>query len=235
MLKRILPAIFLLFLFSCKKEEPKTIKRFVYTDSITDVEGNYYHVVTIGSQVWMAENLRTTHYQNGDTILYQPSQSGWSTFYQRAYCNYANDSVAAAIYGKLYTFGAVNDARNICPPGWHLPSQAEWQTLLNYLGAHAGDKLREAGVKHWLPPNDNATNEVGFAALPGGWRSDAGDYYAVRHEAYFWTATQDVSSVYPQSRSLHFTGDADPDTQPETTNFSSVSWQSGCAVRCIKN
>src|SRR5688500_14669040 len=135
--------VFLILVSSCKKdnETPATV---------TDIEGNVYHTVTIGTQVWMAENLKTTKYRNGDLIgttipatLDISSES--APKYQWAY---NGEESIVATYGRLYTWYAVTDSRNVCPTGWHVPSDAEWTTLTTYLGGEsvAGDKLKENGT-----------------------------------------------------------------------------------------
>jgi uncharacterized protein (TIGR02145 family) len=148
---------------SCQKEEENVIK---------DVDGNVYTTVTIGKQVWVVENLKVTRYSNGDLIgTTTPATldiTGESTpKYQWAYDG--NESNVAT-YGRLYTWYAATDSRNICPTGWHVPSLKEWLTLRDTLGgdAVAGGKLKEKGTNHWLSPNTGATNETGFTALPGG-------------------------------------------------------------------
>jgi uncharacterized protein (TIGR02145 family) len=118
----------------------------------------------------MSENLRTTKYRNGDTIPNITDENKWSVLTTGAYCNYYNDSIYSDIYGRLYNWFTVTDSRNIAPAGWHVPTNAEWTELINYLGGEsvAGGKLKETGTAHWLGPNKGATNETGFTALPGG-------------------------------------------------------------------
>jgi uncharacterized protein (TIGR02145 family) len=141
-------------------------------ETVTDIDGNHYHKVTINTQVWMVENLNVTHYRNGDPIPNVTSDPTWMTLTTGAYCNYNNDLNNAATYGRLYNWYAVNDSRKIAPAGWHVPSGAEFTTLqLNYGGANvAGGPLKESGTVHWNSPNDGATNSNGFTALPGGRR-----------------------------------------------------------------
>jgi uncharacterized protein (TIGR02145 family) len=151
----------------CKKDDntentpPKTV---------TDIDGNVYHTVTIGTQVWLVENLKTTKYRNGDTISNVTDEIHWGSLTTGAYCNYLNDTSYASTYGRLYNWYTVTDSRNIAPAGWHVPSNEEWTTLINFLGGDsvAGGKLKETGTAHWLSPNKGATNETGFTALPGG-------------------------------------------------------------------
>lgn len=134
---------------------------------VTDVEGNLYKTIQIGTQTWMAENLKTTKYRNGDPIPNVPI-TGAST---GAYCWYNNDAATYKTnYGALYNWLAVKDSRNLAPAGWHIPTDEEWTILTDFLGGTnvSGGKLKESGITHWLSPNTGATNESGFTALPAG-------------------------------------------------------------------
>lgn len=167
---------------------------FTTPGTITDYDNNVYETVKIGSQLWMAKNLRTTHYLNGDLIgTTSPSTldiSGESSpRYQWAY-NGDENNVSA--YGRLYTWYAVTDSRKVCPSGWHVSTDTEWTTLINYLGGGdvAGGKLKETGTSHWQSPNAGATNESCFTALPGGTRSMDGTFYYIRESTYWWSSTE---------------------------------------------
>lgn len=187
-----------------------------YSQTMTDIDGNIYQTVTIGTQVWMAENLKVTHYRNGDAISNITDNTEWSNLTTGAYCNYDNDENNATTYGSLYNWYAVNDSRNIAPEGWHVPSDVELQTLVDYLGGSgvAGGKMKETGTTYWNRSNTGATNESGFSALPGGSRhsprwvqSDSlvtskkdiivisygagdGTYSYMGDLAYFWSSTE---------------------------------------------
>lgn len=162
--------------------------------TVTDIDGNVYNTVTIGTQVWMSSNLQTTHFQNGDTI---PSTSPCNTdihletqpVYQWAYN--CNESLAP-VYGRLYTWHVIADDRHVCPAGWHVPSLAEFYILRDYLGgaAVAGGKLKETGYDHWLSPNTGATNEVGFNGVPNGHRSLDGSFTGLQSVSDMWTTTE---------------------------------------------
>jgi len=130
-----------------------------YIDSVVDIDGNFYHAVAIGTQVWMAENLRTTKYRDGSPIPNVTDSSVWILTTEGAYCNYNNDTTHSNTYGRLYNWYAVIDTRNIAPEGWHVPTQDEWNTLVQFLGggAVAGGKLKETGTAHWNSPNRGAT------------------------------------------------------------------------------
>ena len=166
----------LLISVSCKKKNDDTNNPPVTT--VTDQDGNVYHTVTIGTQVWMVENLKTTKYRNGDGIQNVTDSIAWWNLTSGAYCIYRNDVNNLATYGRLYNWYAVIDSRKLTPAGWHIPTDAEWTTLTDYLGSTCGDKLKEKGPNHWGGDN-TATNETGFTALPGGNRAGwQGAYHA---------------------------------------------------------
>jgi len=172
---------------------------------VTDYDGNVYSIIKIGDQWWMAENLKVTHYRNGYPIPIVTDQTAWSNLTTGAYCEYDNNSANVITYGRLYNWYAVNDSCNIAPSGWHVPSDAEWQTLINYLGeASAGGKLKEAGTTHWNSPNDGATNESGFSALPGGYRYDDGSFGWLGDHAYFWSSTEFAGDYAWHRLLLHY-------------------------------
>jgi uncharacterized protein (TIGR02145 family) len=163
--------------------------------TVTDIDGNVYHTVTIGTQTWMVENLKTTKYRNSDVIPNVTGNPNWfnqTILETGGYCNYADNSNYAATYGRLYNWYAVSDTRNIAPTGWHVPSDAEWTTLTNYLGGEdvAGGKLKEAGTAHWKSPNF-ATNESGFTALPGGFHLSE-EFYSIGDVGAWWSSTEDT-------------------------------------------
>ncbi len=140
--------------------------------TVTDIDGNVYTTIQIGSQTWTVENLKTTRYRNGVTIPNVTDNTAWAALSTGAYCNYNNDEANVATYGRLYNWYALTDANNIAPAGWHTPSLAEWDILRNYLGDLniAGGKAKEAGLAHWVTPNTGADNSSGFTALPAGSR-----------------------------------------------------------------
>ncbi len=159
---------------------------------ISDIEGNEYLTVQIGTQTWMAENLKTTKYNDGIAIPLATDNAAWSGLTTSGYCWYNNDSATyAQTYGALYNWYTVNTG-NLCPTGWHVPTDAEWTTLTDYLGGEsvAGGKLKETGYTHWNSPNTGATNETGFTALPGGYRSSNGTFASVGTYGYWWSATE---------------------------------------------
>jgi uncharacterized protein (TIGR02145 family)/uncharacterized repeat protein (TIGR02543 family) len=160
---------------------------------ITDIDGNIYTEVTIGTQVWLVENLKTTRYRDGTAIARVTDPAEWEALSTTGYCWYNNDSsMYNADYGILYNWYAVSDARQIAPAGWHIPTDAEWSTIEAYLGGSsvAGGKLKEAGTAHWNSPNTGATNESGFSAFPGGYRFVDGPFYSVGSLGNWWSATE---------------------------------------------
>jgi uncharacterized protein (TIGR02145 family) len=162
--------------------------------TMTDQEGNIYKTITIGTQTWMAENLRVTKYRNGDLIANVTGNSAWTILTTGACCTYGNTDSNDLInlYGRLYNWFAVTDSRCIAPEGWHVPTDAEWSTLTTYLGGEgvAAGKMKETGISHWAKPNTNATNESGFTALPSGSRySVVGTFNEMGTITYLWSST----------------------------------------------
>ena len=149
----------------------------------------------IGNQEWMAGNFELTSFRNGDAIPEAQSGEEWEKAGKQgkpAWCYYQVDPANGIRNGKLYNWYAVNDSRGIAPKGWHIPSAAEWQTLIDLSGGGeiAGGKLKETGTAHWKSPNTGATNDNGFSALPGGFRDGAGSFFNQGYFAAFWTATE---------------------------------------------
>lgn len=257
-MKNLFPIIAFLFLIlvcCCKKEDEIKTGRStaVFNTSKTygtvkDSDGNVYKTITLGTQTWLAENLRTTHYQNGDSI---PNVKGakdpslWGNLTTGAYCSYNNtsDLDSIATFGLLYNGYAVIDSRNIAPEGWHVATDAEWDTLETFIAAGdaelqpvgigiAGGRLKEAGILHFGQDN-HADNSSGFTALPGGQRSTSyneatysSEFEEIGNYSIYWTS----SSIYPgflleRLMVSHFTS--------ITRNQIPISF--GISVRCVKN
>jgi uncharacterized protein (TIGR02145 family) len=161
----------------------------VKAQTVKDIDGNVYKTVTIYTQVWMAENLRTTKYNNGQSIPMVIDDTVWSNLNTPGYWCY-KDSAYAQTYGALYNWYTVNTGK-LCPTGWHVPTDYEWTTLTLYIGGEsvAGGKLKETGTTHWVSPNNGATNETGFTALPGGARFYDGRLDGLGRQGYWWSAT----------------------------------------------
>jgi uncharacterized protein (TIGR02145 family) len=174
---------------SCKKE-------FKPDDPVTDIDGNVYKTIKIGKQIWMAENLKVTHYRNGDAIINITDNSLWDHDSLGAYCDYNNSPETGNIYGRLYNWNAVKDNRNIAPQGWHVATYDDWMTLVQKYGgeAYAGGRLKEKGTDHWMDPNTEATNETGFTAFPGGYRDS--EFSSLNEAGFWWAATISAESSY---------------------------------------
>jgi uncharacterized protein (TIGR02145 family) len=250
------PCFMFLILPSCKKDElnqdsipnmdnispSSSDKKVKLTGKVKDVDGNWYKTVKIGEQWWMAENLKTTKYSNGDligtTIPSNLDITNESTpKYQWIYEDKAKN---LATYGRLYTWFAVTDPRNVCPTGWHVPSDDEWKILEMFLGMteeqadaegsrgnNEGSKLKEIGTTHWDSPNDGATDEFGFTALPGGYRHTSLSFIWMGYGAYFCSSSETYlyGAVWSRCLFYHF-----------ITVFRN-SWEPryGCSVRCVKD
>ena len=210
------------------------------TGSISDLDGNVYKTVQIGTQVWMAENLKTTKYNNGTAIPNISDSIAWKNLTTGAYCWYNNSVVNKSNYGSLYNYYAVNTG-NVCPSGWHVPSNEEWDILITFLGgqALAGGKMKEAGNIHWIAPNTGATNSSVFKALPSGSRRFEPFY---GYHAFNWLRSDGVW----WSNSFELPSTANPNYTPPNSayylNYSSTSCFQGNslkndvnAVRCVGN
>jgi uncharacterized protein (TIGR02145 family) len=173
------------------------------TSIVTDIDGNVYKTVFIEGQEWMAENLKTTKYDNGDPIPEVTDNTQWSSLTTGAWSYYNNDENYNDPYGKLYNWYAADDSRNVCPAGWHVPSDEEWTVLTDYLGGEsvAGGKMKtkgtiQAGTGLWQHPNTAADNSSGFAGIPGGYRFGSGGYSFVGEKGCWWSTT--IPTVMPE-------------------------------------
>ena len=165
---------------------------YTQDNTVIDVDSNVYKTVTIGTQIWITENLKTTKFNDSIAIPLVTNSTEWSDLTSPGYCWFDNDEASyKATYGALYNWYSVNTEK-LCPTGWHVPTDSEWKTLTDYLGGEsvAGGKLKEAGTTHWASPNTGATNESGFTALPGGLRYLGGTFYDIGFIAYWWSSTE---------------------------------------------
>ncbi|MCX6239241.1 MAG: fibrobacter succinogenes major paralogous domain-containing protein [Bacteroidia bacterium] len=211
------------------------------TDTFTDKrDGKTYKTVKIGTQTWMAENLKTTYYRDGSEIPNITDKDSWSNLTTGAYCSYDNSTGNANTYGTLYNWYAINDNRELCPSGWHLPTDAEWKTLemalgmshtnadkTSWRGTDEGGKLKETGTTHWNSPNTGATNTNGFTALPGGYREYDGTFKNIGSYGLWWSATE-TNTTTVWDRALSY----------ENTNmyrYNSSYKVAGFSVRCLKD
>jgi uncharacterized protein (TIGR02145 family) len=228
-----LPYLFLIgvafTIYSCSKSDfawdlPKKDSHFnpqLQYGSVKDQEGNSYATIQIGGQLWMAENLRTTIFLNGDSI---DQSSGTSLSSTQAYwCYYDNNSQYENPYGKLYNYYAVADPRKVCPEGWHVPNDSDWSTLIMYLGgdAVAGGKMKS--TMYWTY-NYSASNESGFSGLPGGDRNANGSFYDIGLVGYWWSSPENGNNYVRYLNS--FSGGV-----YRVTNGKS----DGISVRCLRD
>jgi uncharacterized protein (TIGR02145 family) len=205
----------------------------VSAGTVKDADGNTYNTIKIGSQWWMAENLRTTKYCDGTDINYQPNADHWYLYSSPAYCWYNNDETNKIPYGALYNYYVV-ETNKICPAGWRVPGHLDWEVLANYLGGAdvAGGKLKESGTEHWQTPNAGATNETGFTAVGNGYRGEDGivegvdaSYHSLKGTANFWAAWDPELPL--------------PDLVRFFYNNATIYWfgteeKPGAAIRCIR-
>ena len=196
----------------------------------TDIDGNQYHSVKIGTQTWMVENLSVTKYRNGDLIPFITNNSDWIKLTTGGYCWYNNDVANKTIYGALYNWYTVADKRNIAPIGWHVASDAELSVLTTYLGGEsvAGDKMKETGTSHWISPNSGTKNESGFNGMPGGLRSySSGAFLNMGNNGYFWSTTES-DTLRAWDRELF-------SNQDNCFRYYFDSKRYGFSVRCVKD
>ncbi len=210
-------------------------------DKVTDIDGNIYNTIKIGTQVWLKENLKVTRYNNGDPILLVKDTVAWTSLTTPAYCNYNNSERIAQEYGRMYNYYTVTDPRKLCPAGTHVPDDAEWERLSDFLGGLkvAGGKMKEAGTKHWRSPNvmvidttngnfsEIPTEESGFSALPAG-RQYHNCYTFLGEYTQMWSVTQcEYDDDLVWCRYLTF-------SLPHLNRFT-YKKHYGLSVRCLKD
>jgi uncharacterized protein (TIGR02145 family) len=208
------------------------------TNSVSDIDVNTYNTVSIGNQCWMSENLKTSRYNNGDLIPIVTDNGTWSnlrndktggrTWYNNDSATYENP------YGNLYNAYVITDSRGLCPTGWHVPSEAEWNTLISFLGAGAGGKMKSTttGTIYWNTTNTGATNSSGFTGLPGGFRNLNGTFNHINNYAFFWSSTVHIADVYLWTKHLPYNGDYVINSWDYGYNGNITA---GCSVRCLKD
>jgi uncharacterized protein (TIGR02145 family) len=203
--------------------------------TMTDQEGNVYKTIVIGTQEWMAENLKTSIYRNGQPITNVIDGTQWGGLSTGAWCNYQNNNTSECPYGKLYNWYAVADPRNVCPTGWHVPTDGEWTTLTTFLGGEsvAGGKMKSTGIQYWVSPNLSATNESGFSGLPGGNRSGSGSgtdlsgkFYSLYGSGAWWSSSESSTPIAWFRALAYNTGSANPLYYTK---------QRGLRVRCLRD
>ena len=200
--------------------------------TVTDIDGNVYNTVQIGNQCWTQSNLKTSKYRNGDNIPTGLNNSAWSSTLLGAYSIYDNDLANDALYGKLYNHYSVSDSRGLCPTGWHVPSDGEWTTLVNYLGGAsvAGGSLKSTAMQPtpggWASPNAGAINSSGYSALASGFRLDNGAFNYISYYTKWWSSTL-ISGFNAWYRNL----DYDHSFFGRSNDY--VTY--GFSVRCLKD
>lgn len=234
--------VFVILAISCKKnikdivndpipfiEENDPIP--IYRDTVYDTEGNVYKTVIIGTQEWMAENLRTTKFNDGTPITLTSSNNDWH-IKTPSYCWYDNDIANKNKYGALYNWYAVNTGK-LAPNGWHVATDQEWTILIDFLDGDlvAGGILKKTGTAFWKYPNLGATNLYGFSALPGGYRTYNGEFLYKGGTGYWWTSS--LNEEYPNlnawSRSIISTGTR------TGRGEDGYGMQYGFSVRCVRD
>lgn len=222
----------LVFLVYCHKDTSSTTDKpgCKMGNGVTDVDGNAYTSVIIGTQEWTVENLKVTKYRNGDAISNVTDNSQWSNLTTGGWCYYNNDPQYNSLYGKIYNWYAVNDSRGLAPSGWHIPTDAEWTTLVNYLGgdAIAGGKLKEPGIAHWYEVPDTTTTNSCFEALPGGERNYniSTPFFQLTYFGNWWSSSDaGTAGAYWFNLSANNT----------YTSRGTVPKVEGFSIRCIKN
>lgn len=182
-----------------KMDVPASSKTITFNFiSCSDGDNNNYQVVEIGTQIWMAENLKTTKFNDGSAIPLVTDNTEWSNLTSPGYCWFNNDVANKEVYGALFNWYTLdagsNGGKNVCPTGWHVPIDDEWTILTTLLGGAdgAGGKLKETGTTHWISPNSGATNETGFTAIPGGVRGNTA-FYSIGEDGYWWSSTESSS------------------------------------------
>lgn len=200
---------------------------------VTDVDGNTYEVLTIGSQTWLGSNLKVTHYRNGDAINQRDRLHWDANSTEGAFADYDDSATNGNLYGHLYNWYAVTDPRGLAPEGYHVATDADWRELGDFLEGDsiAGGKLKEEGLTHWMSPNLGATDEANFTGLPGGERvvsinNDDG----LGKYATFWTSSSSVAFPYLASfRALAF------DNAELYGRDNGAAKSGGFSVRCVKD
>jgi uncharacterized protein (TIGR02145 family) len=204
-----------------------TVKTNALTEPVGDIDGNTYQTVTIGKQVWMAENLKVTKFNDGSSIPLVVDNDLWGKTKIPRYCFYNNDTAYKNVYGSLYNWYAVK-TNKLCPTGWHVPTLQEWTTLEDYSpSGNIGGILKEAGTTHWLSPNTGATNSSGFRALPSGNRDIDGPFYNIGSIGYWWSSTEDEMGGYAWTHYMFYNNDDYMKLHLNNTF--------GFSVRCIRD
>jgi uncharacterized protein (TIGR02145 family) len=197
--------------------------------TITDIDGNVYHTVTIGTQIWLVENLKTTKYNDGTEIPFiVDTAAAWYELNEPGYCWFNDEESNKNTTGALYNFHALNSGK-LCPKGWHVPTDEEWTILAEYLGGEnvAGGKMKAVGTEFWLDPNTGATNSSGLTVIPAGFRGKSGFIaHSVNSNALFWSSTA-FNDIDAWTRYLLFDN--------EILGRNNGGKYHGFSIRCLKD
>ena len=239
----LLLAILAISFSSCKDDEDEITDTTVSIPTVTDADGNVYHTITIGTQTWMVENLKVTKYNDGTAIPNVSDATAWAALTTGAYCDYDNSTANGTKYGHLYNWYTVN-TRKLAPAGWHVPTDAEWTTLQNYLIANGynydatttDNKIAKAlaAKTDWNTStttgaigNDlTLNNSTGFSALPGGYRLNSGSFIDFGNNGLWWSATEDSTGLAWYRYLFYDSTDLD--------SFS-LGKRNGFSVRCVRD
>jgi len=201
---------------------------YVHSQVVTDIDGNVYPVISIGKQVWMAENLKTTRFNDGNPIALVTNDKAWKELQTPAYCWFNNDIENKEVFGALYNWYTVN-TKKLCPKGWHVPSKFEWVDMIIFLGDEnlAGAKLKEEGNEHWKNSIIISTNEFGFTALPAGTRLMEGNFPDFSSQIAVWWSATEYNQKDAWNRGLFFS------SSKIYSGFENK--KNGFSVRCIRD
>jgi uncharacterized protein (TIGR02145 family) len=232
----------ILMIYGCTDSKPTKVdnrENISIKNTVSDIDGNVYNIVVIGKQFWMKENLKTQHYSNGKPIETGLTDAQWKDDTIGAYSLYSNNSTNDSVFGKLYNWYAVADPRGLCPTGWHVPSDKDWNELIKAIdptantfcsactqSTTAGGAMKEIELVKWASPNFGATNSSGFSGLPGGCRDYDGTYLEIGNQGHWWSATQ-ASTLDAYYFYLDFSN-----SNINRLNYFKTNGQS---VRCVNN
>ena len=202
-----------------------------FAQTITDIDGNIYNTVTIGTQTWIQENLKTTRFNNGTEIptTSLPINNDTTAVYQWAY---NLDTANINEFGRLYTWIIASGNDNVCPLGWHVPDNSEWETLRDFLGGEsvAGGKMKESGTTHWLETDSTVDNSSGFTGLGSGFRGNPSGFILLGETGSFWSTTSlGTNNIFPRGYAYRLV------SHNNTFSMSVAVANVGMPIRCIKD
>jgi uncharacterized protein (TIGR02145 family) len=236
-LKGILFGLMFICLYSCEEKtetpdpDPNHLNKDLVYGEIMDLEGNTYKTIQIGATIWMAENLRSTRFCNGDAINGMPELTTWLENKEKklpAWVYVNNNPALDEPYGKLYNWYAVEDDRGLCPCDWEIPTEEEWNNVQSHLGDDSGGKMKTAGFFYWQSPNTGATNESGYSGLPGGLRTALGSFENFGTGGVWWTNNEFELDVF-SAKVMALTYNS------SDIGIGFAEKPTGLSVRCIKS